>query len=369
MPLARTEVVAATVGKEIFVLGGIPLGAARRSGSTRTTRPVTAWRRVPNLPLGVHHAMAAGAGGRLYVFGGYSATGVPQRTAWVLEGRRWRALPPDAVPARGGRCGVREREDRRRGRRRGRPSREVGALLRRRGRDAGGRSRADPARAPGRHLARRNRLRGRGTHGRDRHEPARLRVVSPGPAELDAASRRSRIHAEGRARLGSTGRSSRSAARSRRGRSPRSSRTASPTGRWVQLESLRTPRHGLGVAAFGGRVFVIGGGPEPGADSQRPRTSRCASPVSAGPRRRAARRGCGRAGSAANTGPSPRSRAGATEAVRRASLARSPPRGGRAARRGRSGGRGRSRGASCRRVRGRAYQRPGIGPDRGSPSR
>ena len=34
--------------------------------------------------------------------------------------------------------------------------------------------------------------------------------------------------------------------------------------RWVQLEDLPTPRHGVGVAALGGRVFVIGGGPEPG---------------------------------------------------------------------------------------------------------
>jgi Kelch motif len=34
--------------------------------------------------------------------------------------------------------------------------------------------------------------------------------------------------------------------------------------RWVRLDDLRTPRHGVGVAAFGGRVFVIGGGPEPG---------------------------------------------------------------------------------------------------------
>ena len=32
----------------------------------------------------------------------------------------------------------------------------------------------------------------------------------------------------------------------------------------VQLDDLRTPRHGLGVAALAGRVYVIGGGPEPG---------------------------------------------------------------------------------------------------------
>ena len=34
--------------------------------------------------------------------------------------------------------------------------------------------------------------------------------------------------------------------------------------RWIRLDDLPTPRHGIGVAAVGGRVFVIGGGPEPG---------------------------------------------------------------------------------------------------------
>jgi hypothetical protein len=34
--------------------------------------------------------------------------------------------------------------------------------------------------------------------------------------------------------------------------------------RWVRLADLPTPRHGVGVAALGGRVYVIAGGPEPG---------------------------------------------------------------------------------------------------------
>jgi non-specific serine/threonine protein kinase len=34
--------------------------------------------------------------------------------------------------------------------------------------------------------------------------------------------------------------------------------------RWVRLDDLATPRHGVGMAALGGHVFVIGGGPEPG---------------------------------------------------------------------------------------------------------
>ena len=34
--------------------------------------------------------------------------------------------------------------------------------------------------------------------------------------------------------------------------------------RWSKLPDLRTPRHGVGVAALGGAVYVIGGGPRPG---------------------------------------------------------------------------------------------------------
>src|SRR3970282_1431406 len=50
------------------------------------------------LPVGVHHARAVGTGGRLYVLGGYVARGMPLRTAFVLEGGRWRALPRMPFP-------------------------------------------------------------------------------------------------------------------------------------------------------------------------------------------------------------------------------------------------------------------------------
>lgn len=36
------------------------------------------------------------------------------------------------------------------------------------------------------------------------------------------------------------------------------------TKRWRRLADLPTPRHGVGVAAIAGRVYVIGGGTEPG---------------------------------------------------------------------------------------------------------
>jgi hypothetical protein len=34
--------------------------------------------------------------------------------------------------------------------------------------------------------------------------------------------------------------------------------------RWRRLPDMRTPRHGLGVVAAGGRVITFAGGPQPG---------------------------------------------------------------------------------------------------------
>jgi non-specific serine/threonine protein kinase len=92
LPLPRTEVAAATVGREIMVLGGFTSsgGASTRVDAYSPARD--RWRRLPDLPIGVHHAMAAAAGGKLYVLGGYTVAGMPLRAAFVLERGRWRAL-------------------------------------------------------------------------------------------------------------------------------------------------------------------------------------------------------------------------------------------------------------------------------------
>jgi non-specific serine/threonine protein kinase len=34
--------------------------------------------------------------------------------------------------------------------------------------------------------------------------------------------------------------------------------------RWSRLPDMRTPRHGLAVATFDGKVYAIAGGPQPG---------------------------------------------------------------------------------------------------------
>ena len=264
MPLARTEVVAATVGKEIFVLGGIPPegGASNRVDAYNPAR--NTWRRVPNLPAGVHHSMAAAAGGKLYVLGGYSAAGVPQRTAWVLEGRRWRALPRMPFPrAAAGAAFANGKIVVAGGIAAGRLAKAALSFdVRTR------RWRAVPGPTPREHLgvtslagtvyAVAGRTGGIDTNLLDfeSYRPGqrrwtRLPAVPDPRGGTGAAGLNGRIVSVG-------------------GEEPQGTiaevlayRVAER--RWVPLENLRTPRHGLGVAAFGGRVFVIGGGPEPGA--------------------------------------------------------------------------------------------------------
>ena len=47
-------------------------------------------------------------------------------------------------------------------------------------------------------------------------------------------------------------------------RSARSRSSTPRTRRWRRLPDMRTPRHGLGGAARGKRVYAIEGGPQPG---------------------------------------------------------------------------------------------------------
>ena len=98
MPLPRTEVSAATVGNEIVVLGGFTIdrGASTRVDAYSPSR--NSWRRLPDLPVGVHHSMAVGAGGKVYVLGGYTVDGLVLRSVFVLDRGRWRSLPRMPFP-------------------------------------------------------------------------------------------------------------------------------------------------------------------------------------------------------------------------------------------------------------------------------
>jgi Kelch motif len=264
LPVPRTEVAAAVVGNEIVVFGGLESGggASRRVDAYSPARD--SWRRLPDLPVGVHHSMAVGAGGRLHVLGGYTTSGAVLRTVFVLQAGAWRSLPRMPFPRAA-----------------------AGAAL------AGRRIVVAGGIGEGRRLAR-NAL-------AFDLRTARWSVV-PGPTpreHLGVTALAGTVYAVAGRTAGLdtnllTFESFRPGDRSWRRLQPvpdsRGGTGAAavagqvisvggeePAGtiaevlayrvaerRWVRLDDLPTPRHGVGVAALGGRVFVIGGGPEPG---------------------------------------------------------------------------------------------------------
>ena len=264
MPIPRTEVAAATVGNEIVVLGGLTIdgGASRRADAYSPARDT--WRRLPDIPIGVHHSTAVGAGGRLHVLGGYTAAGGLLRTAFVLERGRWRSLPRMPFPRAAAGAGV-----------------------------AGRRIVVAGGIGAGRRLAR-NAL------SFDLRTNRWSVIAGPTPREhLGVTSLAGTVYAVGGRTAGLDtnlldfesytpgDRAWRRLApvpdaRGGTGAAALSGVVVSVGGeepggtigevlayrvterRWVELANLPTPRHGLGVAALGGRLFVIGGGPEPG---------------------------------------------------------------------------------------------------------
>jgi hypothetical protein len=257
LPVPRSEVAAATVGKELVIIGGF-LADGRSSARVDAYSPArNRWLRLPDLPVAVNHAMAASDGRRLYVVGGYGAP----RQALVLSGRRWRRLPklPEPRAAAGaaivGRTlyvvgGVTE----------GGLARSTLAFDRRRLR-----WRRISAPKPREHLGvsalggRVYAVAGReaGTNFDDvqAYVPGSRRWLSLPPVPQPRGGTDSA--AVGRL-LVSAG--SESAA----GTSAAVYAFDVRTRRWRRLPDLPTPRHGLGVLGYGGRVYVIGGGPTPG---------------------------------------------------------------------------------------------------------
>jgi hypothetical protein len=264
MPLPRTEVAAAAVGNEIVVVGGFTAdgGASPRADAYSPARDT--WRRLPDLPVGRHHAMAVGMGGKAYVLGGYSGTGATLRTAFVLENGAWRALPRMPFPRAAAGVGVS-----------GRRIVVAGGIgeARRLARNAlvydvrTRRWSSAPGPTPREHLgvtsfagtvyAIAGRTAGLDTNllhfeswrlGQSRWQ--RLQPIPDSRGGTGAAALRGQIVSAGGEEPDGTI------------REVLAYRIAEK--RWVRLADLPTPRHGVGVAALAGRVYVIGGGPEPG---------------------------------------------------------------------------------------------------------
>jgi non-specific serine/threonine protein kinase len=268
LPLARGEVAATTVGGEIAVVGGL-LGDGTSSQRVDLYLPSTRrWRRVPDLPRAVNHALAAAWRGKLYVAGGYGSTGVRLRSVWVLEGRRWRPLPP--LPyglAAGGAAvlgsdlylvgGVTGSSDRRVLARRTLVLDLAQPTQWRFAPGPTGREHLAVTTAGGRIYAIGGRSAGYDTNSRLvqswRPGASSWRTLAPVPGARGGT---------GAAAVGDT-------IVSVGGEQPAGTIAtvfaySVPQNAWRKLPDLPTPRHGLGVAAAGGRVFAIGGGRTPG---------------------------------------------------------------------------------------------------------
>ena len=266
LPEPRSEVAAAAAGGEVVVAGGF-LADGTTSARVDAFKPATnSWRRLPDLPVAVNHAMAASDGRRVIVVGGYSgAIGAGQitRGAWILTGARWSPLP--ALPE---------------GRAAGGAAVVAGRLYVVGGVAPGGlatrtlvlhlgrlRWSTAPGPAPREHLA-------------VTASQERIYAVAGRRAGIDTNVATVQSYVPGAKRWltlppvpsprGGTG----AAVASGRllsigGEEPNGTIPSvyeyDIAGRtWSQLPDMRTTRHGLGVVALGARVFAVAGGTVPG---------------------------------------------------------------------------------------------------------
>jgi Kelch motif len=272
--LERTEVAAARIGRFIYVVGGFE----RSSGGTvaaveRYDIRRDRWRREPDMPVALNHPTAVAHRGRLYVHGGYRGeTDLTVPTGTLLrydpERRRWRRLPPAPTPrAAHALAAIRGRLYAAGGANDSGSLRSLEVYDIRRARWRSGPSFPGPAR---------NHTTGVASGGRfyvfagrdagnlnvaERYDPRRrvweelppLRGARGGIAS--ARLRDDRIVVFGGERLEPGGTTIAQVELF----DPRRRR-------WSSLPALRTPRHGLGGAALGRRVYAIEGGPTPGFD-------------------------------------------------------------------------------------------------------
>jgi N-acetylneuraminic acid mutarotase len=265
-PEPRTEVGAAAVGGVIAVVGGLTGDGAPSARVDAYSPVLDSWRRLPDLPTGVHHALVASDGRRLYVVGGYGGplgAGSRLRSAFVLEGGAWRTLPRLPEPRAAGGAAVL-----------GGRLYVVGGVggsgLARRAFALDLRTRRwtlIPAPTPREHLAvtvaggRIYALGGR-TRGYDTNL-ATFEVWTPG------ARRWRRLPRVPHARGGTGAAAVAGSIVSVGGEAPAGTIRSVyaydlARGRWRRLPDLSTPRHGLGVVGIGTRVYAVVGGPSPG---------------------------------------------------------------------------------------------------------
>jgi N-acetylneuraminic acid mutarotase len=268
----RGEVAAARVGQYIYVVGGFERASSRTTAAVeRYDIRARRWRRMRDMPIAVNHSTAVAYRGALYVHGGYAGEqSLTQPTGALLrydpERNRWRRLSPSptaraahAVAVIGHRLYVAGGANSSGSLR----SLEIYDFERRRWRR--GPSFPGPARNHTTGVASGGRFYVLGGRDRvnyraaERYDPRRrswsrlppLRVARGGIASARLSDGRIVVFGGERLEPGGT--------------TIAEVELFDPrTRRWRLLPDMRTPRHGLGGAALGRRVFALEGGPTPG---------------------------------------------------------------------------------------------------------
>jgi non-specific serine/threonine protein kinase len=255
-------VAAAVSGGEIIVAGGY-LADGSTTARVDLYQPIRrTWRRGPDLPAPVNHAAAASLSGRAVVVGGYGREG-PTRTAVALIGSRWMRLPALPHPrAAAGAVALNGRLYVVGGVTNGGLARSMLMYV-----PGTGRWTKLPGPTPRQHLAA-VAARGRlyAIAGRSAGYDTNVALVeswAPGERRW----RREMPLPEARGGTGAavvSGMIVSVGSEAPEGTSAAVFALDLGSGHWSRLPDLPTPRHGLGVVAHGGAVYVIGGGPQPG---------------------------------------------------------------------------------------------------------
>jgi hypothetical protein len=268
MPEARTEVAGTAGLGGIVVVGGLRADGLASDRADVYDVDAGEWRSLPPLPSGLHHAGMATVRGRVHVVGGFTLT---EDRQWAESPRAlslgpgetaWRDEPPLPFP-RGALALV-----------------STGSHLVALGGVSGGKvvsavwtwrpGDADWTDAPAMAQAREHTaaafLGGRVYAIAGRVGPLESNLASVeswAPGEAAWRPEPSLAHARGGIGATAVGDTVCVAGGEEPGATIGSVECLRD-GRWREVATLATPRHGLAVVAFGGKLHVIGGGPQPG---------------------------------------------------------------------------------------------------------
>lgn len=271
LPVPRTEVAGAVLAGRLVVAGGLTADGGASDLVHLYDQAANRWEPGPRLPLGLHHSGMAALGERVYVAGGY--TNGPGQ-AWASQARvlslgageqAWREEPALAGGPRGGLA----------------MAAAAGRLVALGGTDPQGRFlRRTEVFTPGQRAwtagpdmnQARDHLAAAGSGGRVYAVAGRLGSLESNLASVESWDPAGSAGWRSEPNLNKT-RGGTSAAEA--GGKPCVAGGEEPAGtipsveclsggRWEQVATLATPRHGLAVVGRGQRLHVVSGGPQPG---------------------------------------------------------------------------------------------------------